>query len=54
MRTSTRLAVPFFYALLMGTCNTGDNYPEGSAPPEKKLLEPPHNTDHKEEASTKK
>ena len=54
MRTSTRLAVPFFYALLMGTCNIGDNYPEDSTSSEKKLIEPPHNTDHKEEASIKK
>lgn len=28
MRTSTRLALPFFYAVLMGACTSNDNYPK--------------------------
>ena len=29
MRTSTRSALPFFYALLISACSNSDNYPKG-------------------------
>ena len=28
MRTSTRMALPFFYALLVGACSNNDSYPK--------------------------
>lgn len=54
MKTTTRLAVPFFYALLMSACNSSDNYPAGFIGFERRFGEHTYDTNHEEETITLK
>lgn len=49
MRTSTRLALPFFYAMLVGACTSNDNYPKDYMGFEQQRTRHAYDVSHEEE-----
>lgn len=54
MRTSTRLALPFFYAVLVGACASNDNYPKDYIGFEQQRTQHAYDVSHEEESITVK
>lgn len=54
MRTSTRLALPFFYALLISACSNSDNYPKEYIGFEKQSISHTYDIKNEEETLTLK
>lgn len=54
MRTSTRLALPFFYAVLVGACASNDNYPKDYIGFEQQRTQHAYDVNHEEESITVK
>lgn len=54
MRTSTRLALPFFYALLLNACSGSDNYPKEYIGFEKQSVSHTYDLKNEEEIVTLK
>lgn len=54
MKTSTRLAVPFFYALLMSACSNNESVPTNFVGFERRIEKHTYDVSHQEETITLK